>query len=86
MNAFTRYIEELQSYETVIYYLREAVLTVSMVVWRFSAWLKGYKDSNLLLVRAYRSGFGEVTSPSIFVERKLRCRYIPLLPLFGGYL
>jgi hypothetical protein len=32
MNAFTRYIEELQSYETVIYYLREAVLTVSTVL------------------------------------------------------
>jgi hypothetical protein len=32
MNAFTRYIEELQSYETVIYYLKEAVLTVSVVL------------------------------------------------------
>jgi hypothetical protein len=32
MNAFTRYIEELQSYEAVIYYLREAALTVSTVV------------------------------------------------------
>jgi hypothetical protein len=32
MNAFTRYIEELQSYEAVIYYIREAVLTVSTVL------------------------------------------------------
>jgi hypothetical protein len=32
MNAFTRYIEELQSYERVIDYLREAALTVSPVL------------------------------------------------------
>jgi hypothetical protein len=32
MTAFTRYIEELQSYEKVLDYLREAVLTVSPVV------------------------------------------------------